>query len=473
MDEEGIAGSWMSRGWKVRLEARREGEAWSLYLVEGLENGERDEANPDPALRGRPLLGAALAGGLTFDGRGWSGGWVYDPETGHRYSCLARLAGSGADRELILRGYLGLPVLGIAQRMQRPGARADLTPGCASAGALSDLPPPWEKQRARAWMDARPWPLGCDYTPAYAANQLEFWRSFNPEAIDGELALAEGLGFNTLRVYLHYLAWLPRPRVFLDRLGRFFDLAARRGMAVMPVLFDDCWNDPGLMARIAAPRPGAHNSRWLRCPGTRMVRDPSSWHALEDYAGGIMDAFRSDERVLCWDLYNEPGNGAGFLPTTVRLLGEVFKWARRVDPDQPLTCGIWKRSSWFKGLNRFILDNSDLVSFHNYGPASSMAAEIDELSAEGRPMICTEYMARGMGSRFQTHLPLLRSHGVGAINWGLVDGRTQTKYPWNSRPGSPEPEPWFHDIFRSDGSPYDVSEIECIRKEARQAGLLA
>jgi len=94
---------------------------------------------------------------------------------------------------------------------------------------------------------------------------------------------------------------------------------------------------------------------------------------------------------------------------------------------------------------------------------ASLEKDIEDLKAYGRPMICTEYMARSMGSRFVTHLPVFRRERVGCVSWGLVSGRAQTIYPWGSQEGSPEPSEWFHDILRRDGTPFDAVEVSLIR----------
>ncbi len=464
-DPSDILGPWMSAGWKVRLDAVRDGDAVSMVLAEGMENGERDQANPDPSLRTRPLLGARLVDGLRWNGGSWTGGRIYDPQSGTWYGCTARSAEKGA---LIVRGYIGLPFIGISQRFERPGTRRDFGLDALNGYAGPGMPQPWSAERTRAWMAERPWPLGCNYVPASASNELEMWQedTFSPATITREMELAAGLGFTCLRVFLHFLPWQAGAAAFTDRIRRFLDMISRRGLSAVFVLFDDCWNDNPRPGRQRKPVPGVHNSRWLRCPGSKIIRNAAAWSGLEGYVKGLMDSFRGDGRILAWDLYNEIGNGPGFLPETTRLLARVFRWAREADPGQPLTCGIWKRSSWFAGINDFMIANSDIVSFHNYGPLENLAAEIDQLQVHGKPLLCTEYMARSQGSLFSTHLPLLRRSGVGAFNWGFVDGRTQTKYPWGSRRGAPEPEPWFHEIFRADGTPYDRNEVACIRAQA-------
>ena len=123
--------------------------------------------------------------------------------------------------------------------------------------------------------------------------------------------------------------------------------------------------------------------------------------------------------------------------------------------------GVWFENSEF---NDFQLSNSDIVTFHNYHDAGNLEEQIHRLKEHGRPMICTEYMARTNGSLFETKLPVFKRENVGCINWGLVDGKTQTKYPWGSEEGSPEPELWFHEIFHRDRTPYRKDAIDLIRK---------
>jgi hypothetical protein len=200
----------------------------------------------------------------------------------------------------------------------------------------------------------------------------------------------------------------------------------------------------------------------VQSPGEALVLDPTAWPRLERYVTEVVSAFAGDTRVLMWDLYNEPGNrdlGAASLP----LLRLAFAWAREGLPSQPLTSGVW---STFMPVAEFQLEASDVITFHNYNDAASLEQEIKELRAYGRPLICTEYMARTRGSRFETHLPIFKHEDVGAINWGLVAGKTNTKYQWGAPLPDQEPEPWFHEVFREDGSPYREQEIAAIKAAA-------
>jgi hypothetical protein len=325
----------------------------------------------------------------------------------------------------------------------------------------------FSEAKARAWAGAQPWTLGCNYIPRTAVNTLEMWQAetFDPAAIDEELGWAEDLGFNSVRVFLHYLLWEQDAGGFLRRLERFLAIADKHHIATMFVLFDDCWNAKFRPGPQPAPRPGVHNSGWVQCPGPALLEDPARWGILEAYTRGVIGFFREDRRVLAWDLYNEPGNsnyGARSLP----LLKEVFAWSRAAAPAQPLTAGIWDESQELAALNRFQAENSDIISFHSYLDKAGTQKRIDALKVHGRPIVCTEYMARTAGSRFEDILPLFKSLDIGAMNWGLASGKTQTIFPWGSKEGSPEPAIWFHDILRADGKPYIAAEAELLRRLA-------
>jgi hypothetical protein len=320
----------------------------------------------------------------------------------------------------------------------------------------------WSKEQAQAWYDQQGWLVGCNFIPSTAINQLEMWQAdtFDAATIDRELGWAAGLGFNTVRVYLHDLAWQVDLAGFRARMDRYLSLAARHGIGTLFVLFDDCWNDLPQAGRQPAPVPGVHNSGWVRSPGSVLFSDPTTWTRLEAYVGDVIGSFGADRRVLLWDLYNEPGNN-GLEARSLPLLEKAFQWARAAQPTQPLTAGIWWDNQAF---NDFQLANADVLTFHNYDDSRSLSRQIQALQAYGRPLICTEYMARTRGSRFETHLPIFKREGVGCCNWGLVSGKTQTIYPWGSEPESPEPAVWFHDILRSDGTPFDAKETEVIRR---------
>lgn len=342
--------------------------------------------------------------------------------------------------------------------------------------------PPWPRDKALAWQKQAGWLVGCNFIPSSAINQLEMWQAetFDPETIDRELGWAEGLGFTSVRVFLHHLLWVQERERFLDRAERFLAIAERHHIGVLFVLLDGVWDPFPKPGPQRAPKPHVHNSGWVQSPGVEILREPARHDELRDYVAGVVRRFREDRRVHAWDLFNEPDNlnrqsyGEHEPPNkaelALQLLEKTFAWAREAAPAQPLTAGVWL-GTWedeqaLSPIERFMLEHSDVISFHNYGPPEEMRKCVRSLKRYGRPLLCTEYMARPNGSRFDPILGLLKEESVGAYNWGFVAGKTQTIYPWDSweKPYTAEPAMWFHDIFRKDGTPFDPREVEFIRR---------
>jgi hypothetical protein len=322
----------------------------------------------------------------------------------------------------------------------------------------------WSVQKANAWYKQHKWMTGANFTPSTAINQLEMWQAatFDPQTIDKELGWAEGIGFNTMRVFLHHLAWQQDQKGFKQRLDQYLAIADKHHIQTIFVFFDDCWNKTPKIGEQPAPRTGIHNSGWVQDPGDPESRDSTKFGGLETYVTDVLTQFGHDKRILLWDLYNEPGNGDK-KEASVPLVRHVFRWARAANPEQPLSIGLW---AWdFEKLNALQVLNSDVITYHNYDDPAWHQRVIQLLKVSGRPLICTEYMARPRNSRFATILPLLKKENVGAINWGLVDGKTNTKYAWETplADGS-EPIEWFHEVFRKDGTPYRRDETELIKR---------
>jgi len=326
----------------------------------------------------------------------------------------------------------------------------------------------WVPDRAWEWSKAHPWMCGFNYVPSTAVNTTELWQAetFDPATIDRELGWAAGLGFNTCRIFVQYLVWTRDPAGLKERMDRFLSLADKHRISVMFCLFDDCafsGKEP-FLGKQDAPVPGVHNSAWTSSPGLKRVVDRSSWTDLRAYVADVVGRFARDRRVVVWDLYNEPGNsdmGNKSLP----LLEATFTWSREAGPTQPLTVGIW--TDGLKEINRCCIEQSDVVSFHLYASTEAVSRKIADLKKTGRPILCTEWMARPLGGNFRTGLPAFKKEGVSCYCWGLVNGKTQTQFPWGSPKGAPEPKVWFHDLFRRDGTVYDPNETQFIREFLR------
>ncbi|HEX2343655.1 MAG TPA: cellulase family glycosylhydrolase [Vicinamibacterales bacterium] len=351
-----------------------------------------------------------------------------------------------------------------------------------STTQLTSAPARWTPERAAAWQKEKGWLIGSNFIPSTAINQLEMWQAdtFDEATIDRELGWAKGLGFNSMRVFLHDLLWNQDSDGFLRRIDRFLEIANRHQIGVMLVLFDGVWDPNPQLGKQRAPKPHVHNSGWVQSPGAAILRNPQRHADLRPYVQGVMRRFRNDKRVHAWDVFNEPDNlntdayGKQEIPNkaemALTLLRSALGWAREVNPDQPLTVGLWLEEDFSEAgpktaVGRVALEESDVVSFHAYTDGKTLESRIAALRRHGRPLLCTEFLARSFGSTIQAALPVLKANNVGAYIWGLVDGKSQTIYPWSSwtKPFTAEPPVWHHDLFRRSGTPFDEEEIRLIR----------
>ena len=325
----------------------------------------------------------------------------------------------------------------------------------------------WSMEKARRWSASQPWLCGFNYLPSTSVNSTEMWQkaTFDPATFRRELGWAHDIGFNCCRIFVQYLVWEADPVGMVDRLSQFLGVAREHGIKTLVILFDDCafaGREPYLGPQ-QEPLPGIHNSGWTPSPGPKYADDIASWPRLREYVTTLLSTFAQDERVLGWDIYNEPGNegrGANSLP----LLQAAFGWARAAHPTQPITSGVWAWDEDRQAINDFLLAESDVLTFHQYASAVDLQKTIGDLKNLGRPVLCTEWMSRTLGSYIGTHLPIFQRENVGCFFWGLVNGRTQTHFPWGSVEGAPPPTLWFHDLLDRQGKPYREEEVAFVRR---------
>jgi uncharacterized protein (DUF2147 family) len=118
-----VAGTWLSEDGTglVNIEL---GENGPVGTIAGAPDGadqhkpsDKDELNPDPALRDRLLLGLTIMDSFTSAGEGkWKGGRIYDPNSGKTYKCKLNLVDPNT---LELRGYIGISLLGRTETWKR------------------------------------------------------------------------------------------------------------------------------------------------------------------------------------------------------------------------------------------------------------------------------------------------------------------------------------------------------------------
>ncbi len=360
-----------------------------------------------------------------------------------------------------------------------------LTLAVVSSRALAQ-PPRWSEQKANEWYAQQPWLVGSNYIPKSAINELEMWQeaTFDPTQIDKELGWAEAMGMNTMRVFLHDLLWQQDAPGFRKRIDQFLTIASRHHIRPLLVLFDSCWDPLPQLGPQHAPIPGVHNSGWVQSPGAKALDDPSQYPRLKEYVQGVVGAFAKDDRILGWDVWNEPGSDqtSNYPKTELKnkdkvarvaaLLPQAFEWGREMKPTQPLTSGVYevdtaKDENALEEIERIQVRESDIITFHNYSWPEDFKSEVAWLRRFHRPVICTEYMARSVGSTFDTILPIAKQEHVGAINWGFVAGKTQTYYPWESWEHpyvKHQPPVWFHEVLHPDGTPYRQAEVDLIKQ---------
>ncbi len=338
----------------------------------------------------------------------------------------------------------------------------------------------WTAEQANDWFAKQKYRAGVNYIPAYAINPIEIWsaETFDIKAIEKEFALMQSIGFNAIRVFLSDVVWFDNADLANARLAQFLDVAEKYDIGVMIVFFTHGGKDGGELGKQPEPT-GTHNSGWVKQPKMEIFLDKSKWGILENYVKSVMTRFANDKRILVWDIYNEPGNiksehvvgGRGKLTDEqvkwlenlgIDFIKESAKWARSCNPSQPITYGVWTNRLG-KIYNETQFAESDVLSFHSYANLMSNLGRINELKKYNRPIMCTEWLARHLGSTFNPLLAFYKQNNVWSFAFGLVAGKMETWRPWPFLDKPATRGIWFHDIFKADHTPYDSTEIEYIK----------
>lgn len=295
---------------------------------------------------------------------------------------------------------------------------------------------------------------GANYVPSTAASDTQFWEEFDEATIERELSLAEGLGLNSVRVFLQYIVFEAEPEQMVAKFDAFCGIADRHGLTVLPIFFDDCFGPEPELGPYPEPTPGVHNSLWRSSPGrTRLGLEHRP--ALRRYVEAFIGSFKDDRRVLAWEIYNEPKSE----PPTTALQRDAFTWARRLSPTQPLTA-CWSGCYL-----------SDVMNVHLYTSPSRRPDEtariIESAKSFDLPVLVTEFLGRpGRGTLDET-LPLFAANGFGWYFWELMIGRTQVDLPWDVDQHSHPEGVAYQGLLYPDGRPYDPQEVELIRSFAQ------
>ena len=349
----------------------------------------------------------------------------------------------------------------------------------------------WSKEKAWEWYHSRPWMRGCNYMSADCANRVDQWQSLGFEerfkTTERELSLMQETGFNTVRLILEYVVWKEEHDGFMERFDRYLSLCAKYGISCMIVLANDCM--PPKTELWKMPYLGEQQYDWGYHGGKKHSqhaphKEPAPHFYLddpetrEDYfrmVEEIVTRYRDDERICVWDLYNEPGNSRReeiTLPNVKRM----FETVRSINPSQPLTAGIHhfpkNENEPFNEVMQYLLDHSDIISYHCYKPYEEHIRIIKRLKKAERPLLNTEWLGRCLGNTVFDLFPLFYLEGIGCYNWGFVAGKYQTYEPWEGTWKRYEADPtlnidftkWFHDLYRPNHRPYDPREIALIKR---------
>jgi hypothetical protein len=372
-----------------------------------------------------------------------------------------------------LENYLGRPEGLVA--LDDGALVSDVSPTLRPEVAVDSSPLPavtpgedpggrWSEQRIWTWYESLGTVKGVNYIPRTAVNSVEMWMesTFDPEVIDEELGWAREIGYNNIRVQLQFAVWQDDPEGFLGRLDNMLEIAARHGLRMVPVLFDDLnlADSAPQVEEQPAPIPGEHNARWVPSPGADMVQDRSQWPGLEKYVKDVLGRFKGDDRVLYWDLYNTAGNG-GLWEGSLPLLDQSFRWARAVKVSQPLAVAAWK--DFGSAMSARKLERSDLITFQSFDNVESIEARLQLLQRYRRPIICSDWLMRQVGNDFEQVLPLFAAQRVGWFNQGLVSGKTHKTIQDARYRVEKNPDVWQQDVLQKDGTPYSEREVELIQ----------
>ncbi len=345
----------------------------------------------------------------------------------------------------------------------------------------------WTKERIWEWYDARPWIRGCNYMPSDAISNIDMWQGLHFEerfeTAKAELRLAADTGFNAIRIFLSYIVWKEEHDSFMERFERFLTLMDSFGIQAVVCLGDDCQvprDNPYSREHCGEQKFewGYHGGRKNSQHSTRND-EPGYWliddepELVYSWVQEIIGRYKDDNRILIWDLYNEPGN-CKREQLTIPHLKRFFEIAREIDPIQPLTAGVWTISEKEEELyevEQFALEHSDIVSYHKYSPYMINVQVIRKLKKYGRPIINTEWLGRVLGNSLEENFPLFYVEKIGCFNWGFVAGKYQGHEPWNTTweqyydgiETNVDFTKWFHDLYRSNFRPYNPKEIEIIR----------
>lgn len=352
----------------------------------------------------------------------------------------------------------------------------------------------WSRDKAWEWYNSRPWIRGFNGYPSNCANKVAIWQEYNHDEVERQIEyefdLAKKTGFNAVRAILSFEVWLYQHDSFMNNLERYLALASKYGIGVMIVLGNDCLVPKELYAFKLGEQKvdwgyhsGLKRGQHAGCHTTHgyaLHDEPEYAEKFIQMVNEISAKYAKDERILIWDVWNEPGNSMrGDL--SLEIMEKSFAAIRSHGNIQPATAGAYRYASHGQfrvdaKIELRALELSDIVSFHCYQPVDDLVGIIEALREDyGRPIINSEWLNRIFENSIHRIMPIFYLENIGSFHWGLIQGYSQTYEPvlpiYDMADADPKYDTrlWMHDLYHFNGRPYDKSEIELIQTLSKMA----
>ena len=346
----------------------------------------------------------------------------------------------------------------------------------------------WTETEANEWYKNIGWLRGCNFIGSDCTNRLDMFQKHNAEqkleTAERELALCQKIGFNTVRIWANFDVYYAEPESYMEIFDRYVELCGKYGQKIMVVLAheEDLPRGDVFVPKAMGEQKYALGEHQGRIPMSEEELAKAPKHYMEypelrplyiEMVQRTVRKYAKDERIVCWNIYNEPGITIG--ERSMELLNLLFDTVRAEDPIQPLTADIWRGVRGDKIQTReeqLALELSDVISFHSYQSYDKLVREIRFHQKFNRPLFLTEWLHRINHNNVQEVYPLLYITGVSNYCWGFVVGKTQTHEPWPSmwtqwdkgEDHGYDFTKWQHDLFRPNLRPYDPREIALIER---------
>lgn len=352
----------------------------------------------------------------------------------------------------------------------------------------------WTKERAWEWYNKQPWIRGFCYYPSCCLNMIEMWQEYNWDKVkatmEKEMAIAKEWGFNAVRILTLFDLYLDQPEAHLNHLEEFIQICDKNQIKVMVCIGNDC-----LVSKSNYKKPsygeqeydlGYHSGKAISPhivmnePGYALADEPEYFDLYLEYVEAIISKYAKDERVLLWDIYNEPGNSRRGM-MSYKVMEESFKIARKYDTIQPCAACCWsynEKDEPYKEIELKALEMSDVILYHGYMNYKKHKRTVKFLKKTyERPLFNTEWLHRIWHNDVEHFFPYFRKNKIAAFNWGFVRGKSQTNEPWEwlfneyhlGHGKDWDFTKWQHDLIRSNLEPYDFKEYEIIKRECQKA----